>query len=592
MDVVSRILKPIKGFYEPLTALAERTDIVDILVKSGVITEEQASQIRLEHINTGKELKSIVVERGLATSKQIVQSESQLLNVEFVDLSVKAISPEILSKIPESVARHYTLIPIGYDADGKMQVAMKDPLDLQLIEFLETKTGDEIHPLMAEDKSIKDAIAEMYSVGIEKEVRAALKETEKDVKEIEQQLETVDDLRKAVESAPVARIVSTIFEYAIKVKASDVHIEPGADHTRIRYRIDGILRERLALPRSVHDSVVSRIKILSNLKIDERRIPQDGRFMFAMGEQQVDLRVSTLPTTHGEKVVCRLLRKTSKIPSLEDLGIRGLALKQMKEAVRKPNGIVLVTGPTGSGKTTTLRTALSMINSTEINICTLEDPVEYEIPGINQVQTNPQAGLTFASGLRSFLRQDPDVIMVGEIRDSETMELAIQASLTGHLVFSTIHTNSAAGTLPRLLDMGAEPFLLASTMELVLAQRLVRTLCDKCKQEHKTTPEETAKIREVLGTMADQYVKSDSVTIYKAKGCSECNDTGYVGRMGIYEVLAVTEKVGRLILDRETADTLEKEAINNGMLKMLQDGMIKVVDGITTLEEILRVARE
>ncbi|MCA9390134.1 type II/IV secretion system protein [candidate division WWE3 bacterium] len=572
--------------------MAERTDLVDILVKNNVINDDQASQIRLDHINTGKELKSIIMERGLAGPKQIVQAEAEILNVEFIDLGVKAISPEILSKIPESVARHYTLIPVGYDGEGKLQVAMKDPLDLQLVEFLETKTGDNIHPMMAEEKSIKDSIAEMYSVGIEKEVRAALKETEKDVKQAEQEIETVDDLRKAVESAPVARIVSTIFEYAIKVKASDVHIEPGEDHTRIRYRIDGILRERLALPRRVHDSVVSRIKILSNLKIDERRVPQDGRTMYEMGDQQVDLRISTLPTTHGEKVVARLLRKTKNVPTLEELGIKGLALKQFKEVIHKPNGIILVTGPTGSGKTTTLRTALSMINTTDINICTLEDPVEYEIAGINQVQTNPQAGLTFASGLRSFLRQDPDVIMVGEIRDSETMELAIQASLTGHLVFSTIHTNSAAGTLPRLLDMGAEPFLLASTMELVLAQRLVRTLCDKCKQPHETAPDETEKVREMLGPLADQYVKSDKITIYKQQGCSECNDTGYVGRMGIYEVLVVTEKVGRLILERETADTIEAEAINNGMLKMLQDGMIKVVEGVTTLEEILRVARE
>lgn len=571
--------------------MAERTDLIDILIQNKVVNEEQASQVRLEHINTGREIKDIILERGLTNSKQLVQAEAQLLNVPYIDLSQKAISPDILSKIPESVARHYTLVPVEYQ-DGKLAVAMLDPLDLQLVEFLETKTNDEIKPMMAEEDSIKVVISEMYSVGIEKEVRAALKESEKEITKLSKEIETVDDLRKAVESAPVARIVTTVFEYAMKVGASDIHVEPGDDHTRIRYRIDGILRERLALPKRVHDSVVSRIKILSSMKIDERRIPQDGRFQFTMGEEAVDLRISTLPTVHGEKVVARLLKKTNKVPTLEDLGMRGLALKQFKESLHKPSRIVLVTGPTGSGKTTTLRTALEMVNSTEINILTLEDPVEYEIPGVNQVQINPQAGLTFASGLRSFLRQDPNVIMVGEIRDKETMDLAIQASLTGHLVFSTLHTNSAAGTLPRLMDMGAEPFLVASTMELSMAQRLIRTLCETCKQKQDANQEEIAKMQELLGNLADKYIPKGPVPIYKAKGCGQCNDTGYAGRMGIYEVLVVTDKIGRLILERETADTIEKEAINNGMVKMLQDGVLKVVDGTTTLEEILRVAHE
>lgn len=572
--------------------MAERTDLVDILLQNNVISEDQASQVRLEHINTGKTLKEIVLERKLADTKQIVQAEARILNVEYIDLAQNAISPEILTKIPESVARHYTLIPVEM-RDGKLAVAMKDPMDLQIIEFLETKTGDEIHPMMADEDSINNAISEMYSVGIEREVRAALKESEKDAARVTQNIETVDDLRKAVESAPVARIVSTIFEYAIKVGASDVHIEPGPNHTRIRYRIDGILRERLALPRRVHDSVVSRIKILSSMKIDERRIPLDGRFTYSLDDQVVDMRVSTLPTMHGEKVVARLLRKSTKVPTLEELGLRGLALKQFKEVIRKPNGIVLVTGPTGSGKTTTLRTAVSMVNSTDVNIVTLEDPVEYEIPGINQVQTNEQAGLTFASGLRSFLRQDPDIILVGEIRDSETMQLAIQASLTGHLVFSTLHTNSASGTLPRLMDMGAEPFLLASTMELVLAQRLVRILCPDCRKEHKATPEELEKIREMLSDLADKYAPAEKeISIYQAQGCSKCNDTGYIGRMGVFEVLVVSEKIGRLILERETADTIEKAAIESGMIRMLQDGILKVLDGTTTLAEILRVAKE
>lgn len=571
--------------------MADRTDLVDVLVEMEILNESDASQVRLEHINSGKALRDIILERGLGTSQQLVKAQAKLLHVEYVDLAQKAISPEILAKIPESVARHYTLIPVEY-VDNHLSVAMKDPLDLQLIEFLETKTGDQIRPMMADPNSIMTSISEMYSVGIEKEVRAALKETESEAKKIKKELQTADDLKRAVESAPVARIVATIFEYALRVKASDVHIEPGEENTRVRYRIDGILRERLALPKSVHESVVSRIKILSDLKIDERRVPQDGRFMYASDEEEVDLRVSTLPTMHGEKVVARLLRKSTTVPTLDDLGFRGLALKQFKGAIHRPNGIVLVTGPTGSGKTTTLRTAVTMINSTDVNICSLEDPVEYEIPGVNQVQVNPQAGLSFASGLRSFLRQDPDIIYVGEIRDTETMQLAIQASLTGHLVFSTIHTNSAAGTLPRLLDMGAEPFLLASTMELVMAQRLVRKLCEECKEKHTATNEEKEALRGILGPIADNYLKDKEVELYDPKGCQRCNDTGYQGRLGIYEVLVVTETISHLVMQREIADTIEAEAVKNGMLTMVQDGIVKVLDGLTTLEEVLRVANE
>jgi len=414
-------------------------------------------------------------------------------------------------------------------------------------------------------------------------------------------------VEEVIKEAPVAKIVSTLLEYAIKARASDVHIEPQEDRTRVRYRIDGILQERVVLPRKVHEALVSRIKILSNLKIDEKRIPQDGRFTFKLKDNVVDLRIASLPTVNGEKIVMRLLPKASQAPTLDDLGMRGFSLKIFEENIIKPHGIILITGPTGSGKTTTLFATLSKISNPKVNVVTLEDPVEYNIPGVNQVQINPQAGLTFASGLRSFLRQDPNIIMVGEIRDGETTGLAIQASLTGHLVFSTLHTNSSAGALPRLLDMGAETFLLASTMNCVVAQRVVRNICLDCKQEFTPPPQMVEDIKGNLGNLlTDKHLKlsdkeekdlkslqgKSKLKLYKGKGCDKCGDSGYKGRVAIFEVMPITDKIGRLILERSPAGKIEEQAVEDGMIKLLQDGFLKAVEGITTVEEILRVARE
>lgn len=569
--------------------MAGKTDLADILQKQELLTSEQISQIKLEQINTGKDLSEIIKGRNLVTPKQIIAAQAELLQVPFVELAGRAVSTDILSKVPESVARHYTLMPLEID-ENTLSVAMKDPLDLQVVEFLESKTGSKIKVLMAEEQEIKKAIKDNYETGMEREVRAALKETEKEAEKIEKEVEELGSIEGLVLSAPVARIVSSIMNYAVKARASDVHIEAQPEKTRIRYRIDGVLQERLALPRKVHDAVVSRIKILADLKIDEKRIPQDGRFMIETAGSQVDLRISTLPESHGEKVVIRLLRKSGEVPSFSELGLRGRALKSMTEALKKTHGIILVTGPTGSGKTTTLRTALWQVNSVKVNIVTLEDPVEYEIPGVNQVQTNPTAGLTFASGLRSILRQDPDIIMVGEIRDNETMELAVQAALTGHLVFSTLHTNSAAGTLPRLLDMGAEPYLLASSMEIVLAQRLVRTLCE-CKKPVPADKTLIHRFKEVLGPLYTTK-ESEKLVLYEPGECNECGKEGYVGRMGIFEILPISEKVARLILEHKSSDEIEKQARSEGMITMLQDGFLKVIDGITSLGEVLRVAQE
>lgn len=574
----------------PNTApMAEKTTIADILERQGVISKDQFSQVKLEQINTGKDVKEILAQRRLASEEQLLKAQAELINVPFVDLTTRPVSSEVLTQIPESVARHYTLIP--FEKEGEtLSVAMKDPLDLQLLEFLETKTGAKIKPFLASAPAIEKAIEEGYEVGIEKEVRAALRETEEEAEKVEREIATIKKEEELIKSEPVIRIVSRIIEFAVKSRASDIHIEPEEEKTRVRYRIDGVLQAHLSLPRKVHDAVISRIKILANLKIDEKRVPQDGRFMSEVGRVEVDFRVSTLPTSHGEKVVLRLLRKSGEVTSFVDLGLRGKALKIVEEGLKKTRGIILVTGPTGCGKTTTLRTVLGRLNVIAVNIVTVEDPVEYEVAGVNQVQINPAAGLTFASGLRSILRQDPDIIMVGEIRDQETMGLAIQAALTGHLVFSTLHTNSAAGALPRLLDMGAEPFLLASVMEAVVAQRLVRTLCEKCKSTYKAPPQVVEEIKEILGPLFPK--KQEQITLYKGEGCETCDNTGYIGRIGIFEVLPVTEKIGRLILQHESADVIEKQAITDGMLTVIQDGFLKALEGVTTVEEVLRVAKE
>jgi len=390
--------------------------------------------------------------------------------------------------------------------------------------------------------------------------------------------------------------VETILTFAIKSRASDVHIEPLADKTRVRYRIDGILMEKLILPKSVHEATVSRVKILSDLKIDEKRVPQDGRFNFVAGADEVDLRVSTLPTIHGEKIVMRLLRKNANVPSLEQLGLTGLALKNIQESIKVPHGIILVTGPTGSGKTTTLYSVLHTVNTPKVNVMTLEDPVEYQMAGINQVQINPQAGLSFASGLRSFLRQDPNIIMVGEIRDSETAELAIQASLTGHLVFSTLHTSSAAGALPPLLDMGAEPFLLASSMTLTMGQRVVRLINPDFKEEYQPDPAVLADIRAVLGPLYEQWCTTNNkdpnhLTLYRTTQSRPQSEPEYKGRMAICEVMKITDEIGHLVMQRKAATEIEKVAMKDGMLLMKQDGYIKALEGKTTIEEVLRVAQ-
>jgi len=559
--------------------------IGEILKNKGLLTEDQLTQLEFESVNSGVPLEQILKERKIVSEEDLTKAKAEAFNIPFVTVADKGISVEILGLIPEPVARRYQLIPFDRE-DNVLKVAMVDPLDLTAIKFVERKSGLKVQPFFATPSDISLAISQQYAQAITSEISKAVKE----VKTVTpQNIAQLSALPGTIREEPIAKIVSTLLEYGIKARASDIHIEPQENKTRVRYRIDGILHEKIVLPKKVHDSVVSRIKILAGMKIDEKRVPQDGRFNFKMGDSEVDLRVSTLPSVYGEKVVMRLLKKSGGVPTLPELGLSGTSLRNLENSIARPHGIILVCGPTGSGKTTTLYSILSKISTPKVNVITIEDPVEYQIPGVNQVQVNPAAGLTFASGLRSFLRQDPDIIMVGEIRDKETAELAVQAALTGHLVFSTVHTNTAAGAIPRLLDLGAPAFLLASSLNCVVGQRVVRRVCLKCKEEYTPPPSVLKDIKEVLGKL---FPKNKKIVLARGKGCPECNNTGYLGRIGIFEVLPVTEKIARLILEEPPAGKIEKEAIAQGMITMKQDGYLKALEGITTIEEVLRVAQD
>lgn len=565
--------------------------ILTALVTAHKITAEIAESVRVEALNSGEGEEAILKKKKLATDEDISRARAESLGIPFISLVGRPISPDVISLIPEPVARRYTLVPFELNTkDNTLSVAMLDPLDFQVVEFLEKKSTHPVKPFMAIKDDILASIEDLYTQNLGVDVTAALEESSSSIKTYE-----AGHLGEVIREAPIAQIVSAILEQSIRIRASDVHIEPQPGDTRVRYRVDGILQERLMLPRKLHEAVISRIKILGDMKIDEKRVPQDGRFNFKMGEQEVDLRVSSLPTVNGEKIVMRLLKKSGGIPTLGDLGLRGTALKNLESGIRRPHGIILVTGPTGSGKTTTLYSVLAILNNAKVNISTLEDPVEYQIAGVNQVQVNPQAGLTFANGLRAFLRQDPNIILVGEIRDKETSELAVQAALTGHLVFSTLHTNNAAGAIPRLIDLGAEPFLLASALTAVVGQRIARRVCPTCKAEY--TPD-TAVLEDLKKIVGSLWAANKPMMLYRGKGevsgaaCEICSGTGYYGRMGIYEVFTVTDAISKMMLSRSPMKEIETKAIEEGMMTMKQDGYLKALEGVTTIEEVLRVAQD
>ena len=561
--------------------------LADVLVSLGFLDTARADQVKMAEVQSGQSQEDIIKKGRMVSEDKIVQAKSQLYNIPFINLDSIPIAPAALSALPQDVADRFKVFPVNIDPrDKSMILAMADPLDLSAIEFIEQKSGFHVKPQAAIPSQIEDFIQTRYATSLSQEVTAALKDVTPGKEEI-------DSLEKNkggfIREEKIAQIVSQILDFAIKSRASDIHIEPEERLTRVRYRIDGILQEKLSIPKELHDSLISRIKILSGMKIDEKRIPQDGRFNFKGSDAEVDLRISSLPTTWGEKIVMRLLKKSGGVPDLQELGLRGRGLKNLEDAILRPHGIIVICGPTGSGKTTTLYSVISKLNTSKVNIVTLEDPVEYKIPGVNQVQVNPVAGLTFASGLRAFLRQDPNIILVGEIRDRETADLAIQASLTGHLVFSTLHTNDASGALPRLLDMGAEPYLLASSMTCIVAQRVVRKIHDGCKEAYSPDPKIVQDTQKELGPL---WKPQGDIKFYKGKGDPDCGDSGYYGRVGIFEVLPVTEKIGKLILERASAADIDAQAKEEGMITLKQDGYLKVVEGTTTVEEVLRVAQE
>ncbi len=578
--------------------------IEDVLYEKKLLTQDQLSAIKFEHVNSGKSVDTIIKERGFVSNSDFVKALAEVNNLQFIDLTAIKIAPELLELIPAALAKKFNAVPYSLEGN-KLHLAMADPLDLQTIEFVERKTGYTVVPAISTQKDIEHILEEQSGKAIGAEISAALEEISQTTLKLDESSRTIDD-QATLRDAPIARIVEMILQTAVKTGASDVHLEPGEKGTRLRYRIDGILEEKRSIPKEMHDSIIARIKILSNMKIDEKRIPQDGRFRVNSGNKSTDLRVSSLPTIYGEKIVIRLLKEEGAVFTFKDLGLRGLALKRLEEAIIKPTGMILVTGPTGSGKTVTLASALAKLNTIRVNIVTIEDPVEIRVPGVNQVQVNPQAGLTFAAGLRSFLRQDPNIVMVGEIRDSETAELAIHAALTGHLVISTLHTNSAAGAVPRLLDMKMESFLLASTLNAVLAQRLVRKICLDCKETYTAPDEIMDSIKDVLGSIETSQIlmhkdkdiaetikkiHDGKITLYKGKGCDKCANTGYKGRTGIFEVMEMSPAVALLTMERKAENEIAAQAVQDGMLTLLQDGYLKALEGQTTLEEILRVAK-
>ncbi len=552
-----------------------------IIVGSGFVSEADFDDAAKTAAELNKQIVDILIFRGAINEDTVGKLISEHYGIPFANIKKVNIEPEILSLIPEKMARIYRIVPFGKE-DKKLKLAMENPEDFEALEFAKRHTGLEIDQYYAIRDDMVKALGQ-YKKGIKEDFEKIISEN---IKKIVGGEAEEEDLVKAAEKVPVVKILDTIFSYAISEKASDIHIETQEKEVVIRFRIDGVLRDIVKFPRGIEPAIVARIKILSNLKIDEHRVPQDGRYKFILDDDVISLRISIIPGFYGENVVMRLLAETNRPLSLEELGLIGHNLELIRENITRPHGMILVTGPTGSGKTTTLYSILNILNTIEVKICTIEDPIEYGISRVTQIQVNTKTGVEFATGLRALLRHDPDIIMVGEIRDNETAEIAIHSALTGHLVLSTLHTNTAAGAIPRFLDMGSEDFLLASTVNVIIAQRLVRKICSGCIIKY--TPEEA--IRKKLSK--DLGITLEDQKFYKGQGCSQCNHKGYTGRIGIYEALSVNEKIRNLITQRATSDVIQRQAVADGMITMLQDGLDKVSSGLTTIEEVIRVVRE
>lgn len=561
-------------------AVIKRKSLGESLVEQKLISEEGLKKATADSQKTGELLRRSLVKLGMVSEEDIIAFYEEQLGIPHVDLGNYLIDAKTIKFMPEALAKKYQAVPLFKSGDT-LTVAMADPLNVLALDDLHLKTGFNIEPVVANEVDVKKAINQYYGVGgsIEEIIKSidlgavAISEKEEEI--------SLEQLHTIAEEAPIIKLVNLIIMQALGDSASDIHVEPEQEALRVRIRVDGIMRDVTPIPKHLQAAVLSRLKIMSDMNIAVKRMPQDGRFQINLEGKQIDVRASAFPTIHGENLVMRLLDTSSILMSLEQLGFSPENFGRFKSLIEKPHGIILVTGPTGSGKTTTLYSALNAINTPDKNILTLEDPVEYQLKGIRQSQINPKAGMTFASGLRSILRQDPDIVLVGEIRDKETAEIAIQSALTGHLVFSTLHTNDAPGALTRLTEMGIEPFLTASSILGVLAQRLVRTICGNCKTEYKPTPK----------LLAEMGVKEgrEGIKFFKGAGCNKCKNSGYRGRIAIFELMPLDDKIKDLVLARTSSQAIKRAAQEAGMKTLRDDGMRKVIEGITTIDEVIRV---
>ncbi len=567
----------------------------DFLRDSNLISQDELAAAYKTSRTSARSLADVLLEQSLIDAISLQKVRATILGIPFVDLAGQKIDLDVLRVIPEAVAKKHHIVAFAR-TPSELRVAMSDPEDLQIIDFIRKKTGLRIVPCLSSAEGIDEALVQ-YNKSLQAEFSDLITADAAAVN-------TQENLAKIAEDLPVVRIVDTLLKHAVLQSASDIHIEPEEKDVIVRYRIDGILHDAMTLPKAALRGIVARIKVLANLKLDEHRLPQDGRFKIEQDGKKIALRVSILPVFDGEKVVMRLLDESSKGLTLEAIGLTGRDLDIVHQNIARPNGMILVTGPTGSGKTTTLYTILDILNQPTVNISTVEDPVEYRMERINQTQVQAKIGMTFAAALRALLRQDPDIIMVGEIRDQETLEVAMHAAMTGHLVLSTLHTNSAAGAIPRMVDMGAETFLIASTLNVVIAQRLVRRLCTACRapvplaQDAVHSLNRIINLEETLARLKKQKriaddVDSAHISLYRAVGCDRCGGTGYKGRVGIFEVLEMTQEIEEATLHAETTDTITTIAREkNGMTLMIEDGLAKALAGLTTIEEVLRVTKE
>ncbi len=573
--------------------------LVQLLVKKGLLEKDKAASLESEIKDSGKKEEVFLIEKGIASEDFLFGLKSENLNIPLKKVIPEEVPLKLLELIPEDSAKYYSMIPLD-KKDNVLEVGMIYPEDLkaqEALKFLARQEGFDFQVFLITINTFNNVLKQYRT--LKREVSSALEELETELKtdKVDKSPKLPSEISRLVEEAPISKVVAVALKHAVEGSASDVHIEPTKDRLRVRFRVLGVLHSSIFLPIKIHPAVVSRVKILSNLKIDETRIPQDGRFTTKINDKIIDFRVSTFPTTLGEKVAIRVLDPTMGLKDFGRLGLIGRNFRVTKEATQKPYGMILVTGPTGSGKTTTLYSVLQLLNKEGVNIITLEDPVEYFIEGINQSQIKPEIGYTFATGLRHILRQDPDIIMVGEIRDEETANLAVHAALTGHIVLSTLHTSNVLGLVPRLIDLGVEPFLIPSSFSIALAQRLVRKLCSECRKKIEPNPKIKKMIMSEIERMPPSAkkllkIKDNNIHIYEPQGCRKCGSEGYSGRLALYEVLTMTDQLADIIIKGPSESKIYKEAKRQGMSTMKQDGIIKALEGITSIEEVIRVAEE